>query len=550
MNDPNIDVGPDSEFLVLREAARLIGRSVDPEASIYGILRLLSQLLGLNRGRVALADKHNGLLRIHYAYGLTEEEKARGVYRLDEGVTGKVYKTGQVALVQDIDNEPIYLTRAIRREVLPNETVSYIAVPILRDESPIGVLAVHRIRGRQRPFERDIALLQVIATFINQILRINDLIAEHTAQLRIENEYLKGVLESRGSAYGILGESAALQHAIRQSQRVANTNTTAMLQGESGTGKEKFARMLHLASNRRDEPFITINCAAIPETLMEAELFGYEKGAFTGASQMKKGKIEMASGGTLFLDEIGDLNLELQAKLLRVLEQQIIQRVGSVKDLPVDVRIVAATHKNLQSSVNNGQFRLDLFYRLNVFPIRLPALRERGGDISILARHFLNMANQEFHRGERFGNGVLEHLERYEWPGNIRQLENVIKRVVLLSTHGVINRELVEEVLHDESSINSLGEPAANSATRPDPSTVYGLTAGLRPGPAQAHQQIPGNALDGMRSYSWVNENERGAILQALQHCGGNKTRAAISMGMTPRQLRYRLKKLGIEQAR
>ena len=532
MSEQFIDVSPDSELLVLREAARLIGRSVDPEPAIYGTLRLLSQLLGLNRGRVALADRDDGILSIRYAYGLTDEERSRGVYALGEGVTGKVFKTGQVALIQDIDNEPIYLTRAIKREVLPEETVAYIAVPILQDETPIGVLAAHRIRSRNRPFERDIALLQVIATFISQILRINTLIAEHTAQLRTENQYLKNQLESRGSAFGILGESAALHQAIRQAQRVADTNTTAMLQGESGTGKEKFARMLHLASARRDGPFISINCAAIPETLIESELFGYEKGAFTGAGQTKKGKIELATGGTLFLDEIGDLNLELQAKLLRVLEQQMIQRVGSVKDIPVNVRIVAATHKNLQNAVNTGSFRLDLFYRLNVFPIRLPALRERGGDITILARHFLNMANQEYNRNEKFGTAVLEHLERYEWPGNIRQLENVIKRVVLLSPQGVITRELVEEVLEDESFVTSV-----KTSSEPAVATV----------PMHGRPSAPPTTPHGLRPYAWVNEDERGMITEALQTCGGNKTRAAISLGLTPRQLRYRMSKLDIQ---
>lgn len=535
MSEQFIDVSPDSELLVLREAARLIGRSADPEPAIYGTLRMLSQLLGLNRGRVALADKEDGMLSIRYAYGLTDEERSRGVYALGEGVTGKVYKSAQVALIQDIDNEPIYLKRAIKRDVLPDETVAYIAVPILQDETPIGVLAAHRIRKRSRPFERDIVLLQVIATFISQILRINKLIADHTVQLRTENEYLKSALESRGSAYGILGESASLQQSIRQALRVADTATTAMLQGESGTGKEKFARMLHLASGRRDGPFISINCAAIPETLIESELFGYEKGAFTGATQAKKGKIELASGGTLFLDEIGDLNMELQAKLLRVLEQQMIQRVGSVKDIQVDVRIVAATHKNLQHAVNTGTFRLDLFYRLNVFPVRLPALRERGGDITILARHFLNQANQEYHRNEKFGIGVLEHLERYDWPGNIRQLENVIKRVVLLSPQGVITRELMEEVLQDESFVNSVDSSRGTAAPSPNM------------GPVRNRPAAPPSPPGGLRPYAWVNEDEREMITEALKASGGNKTRAAISLGFTPRQLRYRMSKLEIQ---
>jgi Nif-specific regulatory protein len=548
--------------LVVQQAARIVSRGDAPETTIQSILRLLSQLLGLNRGRVLLPDPRTGTLNIRYAYGLTDAERARGRYAIGEGVSGRVFESGQVALVQDIDDEPAYLTRAVVRDVLPQEPVAFIALPIQQNEDTVGVLAVHRLRQRERPFQRDLALLQVITTFIAQTLRVNDLIAERTAQLLSENRLLKNRLESRGASYGIIGQSPALHQAINQTLQVSSTKTTVLLLGESGTGKERFARMQHVASKRADGPFVSVNCAAIPANLMESELFGHEKGAFTGAQGVKKGRMELADGGTLFLDEIGDLDLELQAKLLRVLEYKVVQRVGGTRDIPVDVRIVAATHQNLQEAVNEGRFRLDLFYRLNVFPIRLPPLRSRTGDVPILARHFLNAANQEYGRNQVFGPGAIERLEGFGWPGNIRQLENLMKRAVLMSTDSVISRELITDILADEDGILHQG-PSHNGAERAGTPTAdsrasadWGGFPTLPPTtPAQPYAAAPasgpvatsfGSAEPGVRPYARVRQDERSMIEQALRHHHGNKTRAALSLGLTPRQLRYRIVKLGI----
>jgi Nif-specific regulatory protein len=566
----------ESELLVVQQAARIISRSDDPEGAIQGILRLLSQVLGLNRGRVVLADPRTGMLGIRYAYGLTDEERARGRYAIGEGITGRVFQTGQVELVQDIDGEPDYLTRAVARTVLPQEPVAYIALPIQQREQTIGVLAVHRLRQRERPFQRDLALLQVIATFIAQVLRVNDLVAERTAQLLSENRLLKNRLESRGASYGIIGQSPALHQAINQTLQVAATKTTVLLLGESGTGKERFARMQHVAGKRSDGPFVSVNCAAIPANLLESELFGHEKGAFTGAQGVKKGRMELADGGTLFLDEIGDLDLELQAKLLRVLEYKVVQRVGGTRDIPVDVRIVAATHQNLQEAVNEGRFRLDLFYRLNVFPIRLPPLRARTGDVPILARHFLNAANQEYGRNQVFGPGALELLEGFGWPGNIRQLENLVKRAVLMSTESMIRRDLITEILAEEEGIRQ--PQAGQTGTKPGGMPIAAAASAYGAPPAGAWPQHPAGttgadihrgeagsggsaqpmhaaatmpnpfdaAAPGLRPYARVRHDERAEIEQALRHHHGNKTRAALSLGLTPRQLRYRIVKLGI----
>jgi Nif-specific regulatory protein len=574
MSQSDAAITLESELLVVQQAARIISRSDDPAGAIQGILRLLSQLLGLNRGRVLLADPRTGMLGIRYAYGLTDEERARGRYAIGEGVTGRVFQTGQVELVQDIDNEPDYLTRAVARAVLPQEPVAFIALPIQQREQTIGVLAVHRLRQRERPFQRDLALLQVIATFIAQVLRLNDLVAERTAQLLSENRLLKNRLESRGASYGIIGQSPALHQAINQTLQVASTKTTVLLLGESGTGKERFARMQHVASKRADGPFVSVNCAAIPANLLESELFGHEKGAFTGAQGVKKGRMELADGGTLFLDEIGDLDLELQAKLLRVLEYKVVQRVGGTRDIPVDVRIVAATHQNLQEAVNDGRFRLDLFYRLNVFPIRLPPLRARAGDVPILARHFLSAANQEYGRNQVFGPGALELLDGFGWPGNIRQLENLVKRAVLMSMESVIRRELVAEILAEEEGIRQPDSAHAGTepggmpvASDPRPAAMparqdwrgsaampFGAAPSRPDAPQHADPAAGGlgnaNPFDvaepGLRPYARVRHDEREQIERALHHHHGNKTRAALSLGLTPRQLRYRIVKLGI----
>ncbi|MBU60143.1 MAG: sigma-54-dependent Fis family transcriptional regulator [Alcanivorax sp.] len=518
----------DVDLTVLREAARLIGRAESPELAISGILRLLSQMLGLNRARVMLPRIHDPGLSIRYAYGLTDEERERGQYDAGEGVAGRVMRTGQVAVVQDIDQEPLFLGRAVRRRTLPDEIVAYIAVPLMDGGVPVGVLAAHRLRQRPRKIDRDLGTLQTIAVFIVQILKFNALLEERTAHLRDENRQLKDALSSAQPAHGILGESEPLRAALQNALKVADTEVTVLITGESGTGKERFAELLHDQSGRRDGPFLAINCAAIPEQLLESELFGHERGAFTGANAAKKGKIEMADGGTLFLDEIGDMSPDLQTKLLRVLEKRVIQRVGGNRHIPVTVRILAATHKNLQQAVNEGRFRLDLYYRLNVFPLHLPPLRERPGDVRLLTRHFLYRTNREYRRNVVLGDGVLERLESYAWPGNIRQLENILRRAVLMARRDQVSAADVDAILAQESSIEQSVPPPAPSGQVVPPATP--------PVPAA-------------RPYRRVREQDGDMLLGALEEAGGNKARAARALGMTPRQYRYHLEKLGLAKA-
>ncbi|MBX2858427.1 MAG: sigma 54-interacting transcriptional regulator [Cellvibrionaceae bacterium] len=537
----------DSDLLVIYEAAKLFVSSESPEYAISSILRMMSQMLGLNRGRVLLPE--DGKLCIRYSYGLTEEERRRGIYLFGEGITGKVMQCGHVVVIENIDQEPGLLFRAVKRATLPQETVSYIALPIMDGARVIGVLACHRIRGRMRAFDEDLLILRTFATFISQILKINNLLESHHQFLCAEQNPAK----QQAFRKEILGTSPAVKTAIEQVEQVANTNATVLLSGESGTGKESFARLIHELSERSDQPFVAINCAAIPEQLLESELFGHERGAFTGAVAKKAGKFELANQGTLFLDEIGDLDATLQTKLLRILETQCIQRVGGVKEISVDVRVVVATHKNLMQAVNDGLFRLDLFYRLNVFPLHLPPLRYRSGDTPILARHFLSAAEREYKRHAVFETGVLERLASYQWPGNIRQLENVVKRAVLLSKHGKIPASLINTILARESQVNTLcsQSPLPGAAADSLADTAAGNVAPQTFVPeAQANSPTGGGPYDNYdatrRCYNWVDGDEADSIRQALKQAKGNKTRAAAILGMSVRQFRYRLKKLAI----
>ena len=379
---------------------------------------------------------------------------------------------------------------------------------------------------------------------VGQVLRIHQFVVDQTAHLVKENQHLRHSIAieamlKQSLAHGILGTSPALMDAVRATIQVARSDAPVMLLGESGTGKEKFARMTHQQSDRREKPFICINCAAIPADLLESELFGHAKGAFTGASQSKQGKILQADGGTLFLDEIGDMPLALQAKLLRVLQEKKVDPVGSDNAISVDFRVITATHVNLQESVNQGRFRLDLFYRLHVVPVQLPPLRERQEDIRQLALHFLNELNHHYERNWSLDADAFEILERFDWPGNIRQLQNVLERTALTSDEDSLSGAKLKRSLSSESAINlpqhANSEKAAFSASHEQPAHQ------------PAHQPAsPGQRPYG-RSYNWVNQDEAAQIRAMLVDTNNNQSEAARRLNLSLRQLRYRVSKLGID---
>ncbi len=327
------------------------------------------------------------------------------------------------------------------------------------------------------------------------------------ARLRTENILLREEWSRRYGFPRIIGESQALKTAVGETQRVAQTEATVLLLGESGTGKELFARAVHHLSNRRDKPLVAINCAAIPETLIENELFGHERGAFTGASDRRLGKFELASGGTVFLDEIGELPLGIQGKLLRVIEERVVDRIGGKAPIPVDVRIVAATNRDLSIAVEQGQFRGDLFFRLAVFPIKIPALRDRDDDVTLLAKHFAGQLGKEL-RGKEAGlsEDALIALHTHKWPGNVRELENVIERACILSDTMVL-------------TARDLGLTVAES---PNSEEIAGL-------------DLSGTLSDVTnRALRLI---ERNKIVKTLRVTCGNKSRAAEALGVSYKTL-------------
>ena len=535
------------ELLLMSEVMRLVGKSLAPEVVLREMLHLMSELLGLNRGRIVLADfvgdiALEGLAdrkptvrsagatgpasAIRYAYGLTRGEMARGCYGPAEGITGRVLATAQPIIVQDIDAEPQFLMRAVARAHLPQEVVAFIALPIEVNREVIGVLACHRIRSRDRQLNDDVAVLKILATLAGQLLQLQALVADKTRALRAKNQLLTRALETAAARYGIIGTSPALLQALGELERVSEATASVLLLGESGTGKELFARAVHLSSQRRDQPFIKVNCAAIPDTLFESELFGYERGAFTGAQTARAGWFEQADRGTIFLDEIGEMPLAMQTKLLRTLQEGTIVRLGGKRELKVTVRVVAATNRDLAQDVAHGTFRRDLFYRLNVIPIRLPSLRERPQDIRALTVHFLSRVNQDNQRNVSLSPAALSRLEQHPWPGNIRELGNVIERLVLLTDSTMVSGPELERFL----------PTGAEAVTTPANPTVATSTL-------QA-LVMPAGPL--VRDYLAMQSHSAAELQQALAAHGGNQSRAAQAIGLTVRQFSYRLQKMSL----
>jgi len=514
------------EMFLIQEVMRLIGKGLEMDEVVREMLHLLSEMLGLNRGRVVLKDPDGPDYQIAHAYGLTREEMARGRYQWGEGITGRVIKDGHLVIVQDIDKEPLFLARAVPRARLPEGVVAFIVLPIRVDHRTVGALACHRIRHRERALADDVTILRILVTMISQLLTLNARVDQRTRALEEHNEMLARELRSKRARYGIIGTSPPLLRALAQIEQVSAASASVLLLGESGTGKELFARALHLASPRRDKPFIKVNCAAIPETLFESELFGHERGAFTGAVAARAGWFEQASSGTIFLDEIGELPPILQTKLLRVLQEGTVVRLGGQREIKVDMRLVAATNRDLAADVARGTFREDLFYRLNVIPIVLPPLSERRGDIPDLVVHALARANQDNQRNVNLTPEAIRHLARQAWPGNVRQLGNFIERLVLLAGKSVLDLADVTVFLHDSRSDGVGARPPAD------------------PAPGSGHVPDPG-----YRPYLRVASHGAEELRHALQKAGGNKSRAAQLLGLTERQFAYRWRKLDLKPA-
>jgi len=388
----------------LLEVSQALASTPDLPAALERVLEILDRELGMKRGAIALLNEAGDDLAIQYAHGMSEGERRRGRYRLDEGITGKVVSTGKPVVVPQVSKEPLFLNRTRKRAAGQEE--SFICVPIKDRRRTVGALSIIYPFKQQRQFDDSLKLLAIVATLITQSLRFAHLVEQEKAQLQDENALLKRELQEKYDFRNIIGTSKEMREVYEQVAQVAHTNTTVLIRGESGTGKELVAHAIHYNSPRAAKPFVKVSCAALPESLIESELFGHEKGSFTGAHMRKRGRFELAEGGTLFLDEIGDLSPSLQVKLLRVLQEREFERVGGTDTVRINVRLIAATNVNLEQAVQEGGFRSDLYYRLNVFSIYLPTLSERKPDILLLADHFL----------EKYGRQNGRRIKRISTP--------------------------------------------------------------------------------------------------------------------------------------
>ncbi len=438
----------------LYEITQAIDKPSSLKTGLQKILSILAHCMGMNRGTITILNPDSRELQIEIAHGLTAEARRRGRYKLGEGITGRVVENGEPAIVPRISQEPMFLNRTRSRGDLQKQDVSFICVPIKIGPQTIGALSVDRLYQEEIHLDVDLQLLTIIASIIAQAVNNLMRIDQDKQRLQAENLKLREELQDKYNLDNIVGNSNKMRQVFEMIQRVAKSNATVLIRGESGTGKEMVASAIHYNSKRAHKPFIRVNCAALPETLVESELFGHEKGAFTGATQAKMGRFELAQRGTIFLDEIGDLSPTVQLKLLRVIQEREFIRVGGTKSMDVDVRLIAATHRDLENLLVTGAFREDLYYRLNVFPIYLPPLRERQPDIILLADHFLQKYSHENSKNiKRISAPAIDLLMQYHWPGNVRELENVIERALLVCDEDTIR------TIHLPASLQTLDRP-------------------------------------------------------------------------------------------
>ena len=498
-----------SEIAVLQEISSALVRGRNVRALLDDVLGILEKSMDMCRGTFTLLQGNE--LSIEASRGLNAEEKAHGHYRLGEGITGRVAQTGRAEVVPDVHADSRFLNRTgARGGACP---IAFVCVPLIHLGQVIGTLSVDRPNPPDfttDAFNRDVALLQIIANITAEAAAVCLKEREERDALVAENRRLRDMLTTNpGDLLGNCREMRAVYEQIRQ---VAPSEATVLIRGASGTGKELVARAIQSLSMRKDKPFVTLNCAALPESLVESELFGHEKGAFTGAAQRRIGRAEAADGGTLFLDEIGDLSVPIQIKLLRFLQERTFSRIGSNEELRSNVRFIAATSRNLEDLMAKKMFREDLYYRLSVFPIAMPDLSRRTGDIVLLAEHFLSKMNVKYGKQvTRISPPAVSMLQSYSWPGNVRELENCIERAVLTAT---------DDCVHGYNLPPSLQAPEfAEDPYRPDATQTL-------------DEQLAAF--------------EKRVLEDALLRHNGNRSAAGRELGVSPRMMNYRLNKLGI----
>ena len=428
------------DVTLLYEISEALNEHLDLKKSLYKVLDILSSSMNMLRGTITILHPLRNEISIEVAHGLSKSAMQKGKYKLGEGITGRVIETGKAVTIPKISQEPLFLNRTDSRKTKQNQELSFICVPVKKGSQVIGALSFDMPFDESYSLKDGKKLMSVVATMVARHVINLENIRMEKEHLREENIRLRNELENRYRITDIIGNSNKMREVYQMISQVSKSNATVLIRGESGTGKELVANSIHYNSLRSKGPFVKVNCAALPANLIESELFGHEKGAFTGAIKQKLGKFEMANKGTIFLDEIGSVGIEVQVKLLRILQEKEFERVGGYQTIKTDVRIITATNKNLELAVEQDTFRHDLYYRLNVFPIYMPPLRERKTDILLLVDHFLEKYARENHKTiRRFSTPAIDMLMDYHWPGNVRELENCIERAVLLCEEGVVH---------------------------------------------------------------------------------------------------------------
>ncbi len=511
MEPAEAHAGEVRKLSTLLEASQALSATLDLKEGLQRVLEILERHHGAVRSTVVLLNDTTGDVELEASSGAIAPGK-RVRYRVGEGITGQVVQTGKPVVVPRVSREPKFLNRASDRPELSDQELTYISAPIAVEGRTIGAISVDLHYKADRDYHRTAKFLGVVGSMISQAVKISRLIQADKQRLLDENTHLRQELKERYEFSNLVGTSGPMRQVYEQIAQVARTNTTVLLRGESGTGKELIAHAVHYNSPRAKKPFIKVSCAALPQDLIESELFGYERGAFTGAHAAKKGRFEVAEGGTLFLDEIGELNMTTQVKLLRVLQEREFERLGGTETIRSNIRLIAATNKDLEKAIAAGEFREDLYYRLNVFSIFVPPLRERKPDVLLLADHFLERFSREHGKQvKRISTAAIDMLSSYHWPGNVRELANVIERAVVVCDAQVIHGHHLPPTL----------QTAEASGT--------GQTASLK---------------ESLEAF------ERDALQDALKSARGNRAKAARLLSTTERIFNYRVRRYGIDHRR